>query len=64
MRVGLNIPYMARMDHRFSAWLCSLMIAYDQLNNRFNSAGFRFLAASDSANQQLVRTAAMHWQSV
>ena len=57
MRVGFNVPYMARMDHRFSAWLCSLMIAYDQLNNRFNSAGFRFLAASDNANQQLVRTA-------
>jgi hypothetical protein len=57
MRVGFNIPYMARMDHRFSAWLCSLMIAYDQLNERFRAAGFRFLAASDNANQQLVKTA-------
>jgi Glycosyl hydrolases family 39 len=57
MRVGFNIPYMARMDHRFSAWLCSLMIAYDQLNERFRAAGFRFLSASDNANQQLVRTA-------
>jgi hypothetical protein len=57
MRVGFNIPYMARMDHQFSAWLCSLMIAYDQLNDRFRAAGFRFLAASDNANQQLVQTA-------
>jgi hypothetical protein len=57
MRVGFNIPYIARMDHRFSAWLCSLMIAYDQLNERFRAAGFRFLAASDNANQQLVQTA-------
>jgi Glycosyl hydrolases family 39 len=57
MRVGFNIPYMARMDHRFSAWLCSLMIAYDRLNDRFRDAGFHFLAASDNANQQLVQTA-------
>jgi hypothetical protein len=56
MRVGFDIPYRARMDHRFAAWLCSLMIAYDQLTDRFRDAGFRFMAASDNANQQLVRT--------
>ena len=57
MRVGFDIPYMARMDQHFSAWLCSLMIAYDQLNRRFRDAGFRFMAASDNANQQLVQAA-------
>ena len=57
MRVGFDIPYMARMDRHFAAWLCSLMIAYDQLNDRFRGSGFRFMAASDNANQQLVRAA-------
>jgi hypothetical protein len=56
MRVGFNIPYQARMDERFAAWLCALMIAYDGLSSRFDKAGFRFHAASDNANQQLVRT--------
>jgi Glycosyl hydrolases family 39 len=56
MRVGFDIPYMARMDQRFAAWLCSLMIAYDQLNERFRETGFRFMAASDNANQQLIQT--------
>jgi Glycosyl hydrolases family 39 len=57
MRVGFNIPYFARMDRHFAAWLCCLMIAYDQLNDRFRRVGFRFMAASDNANQQLVRAA-------
>jgi hypothetical protein len=56
MRVGFNIPYQARMDERFAAWLAALMIAYDGLSTRFANAGFRFHAASDNANQQLVRT--------
>jgi hypothetical protein len=57
MRVGFNIPFEARMDERFAAWLCSLSIACSQLNTRYAEAGFRFLAASDNANQQLVQTA-------
>jgi hypothetical protein len=32
MRVGFNIPYQARLDERFAAWLCALMIAYDGLS--------------------------------
>jgi hypothetical protein len=56
MRVGFNIPYAARMDERFAAWLAALMIAYDGLSARYAKAGFRFHAASDNANQQLVRT--------
>jgi hypothetical protein len=57
MRVGFNIPYQARMDERFAAWMCAVMIAYDGLSSRFRRDGLRFVAASDSANQQLVRTA-------
>jgi Glycosyl hydrolases family 39 len=56
MRVGFNIPYAARMDERFAAWLAALMIAYDGLSARYAKAGFRLHAASDNANQQLVRT--------
>lgn len=55
MRVGFDIPFEARMDERFSAWLCSLAIAYDALNAVYAGDGFRFVAASDNANQQLVR---------
>jgi len=57
MRVGFNVPYQSRMDERFAAWMCALMIAYDGLSSRFRTDGLRFLAASDNANQQLVRTA-------
>jgi hypothetical protein len=56
MRVGFNIPYQARMDERFAAWMYALMIAYDGLSARYGKAGLRFLAASDNANQQLVQT--------
>jgi hypothetical protein len=56
MRVGFNIPYAARMDERFAAWLAALMIAYDGLSARHAKTGFRFHAASDNANQQLIRT--------
>src|SRR5689334_2694203 len=55
-RVGFDVPYRARMDTHFAAWLSALMIAYDTLSWRFNEVGFRFLAASDNANQQLVET--------
>ena len=55
MRVGFEVPYAARMDERFAAWLCSLMIAYDAMSSHFSDVGFRFSAASDNANQQLVR---------
>jgi hypothetical protein len=33
------------------------MIAYDALSSRFSEPGFRFLAASDNANQHLIRAA-------
>ena len=56
MRVGFNVPFQARMDERFAAWMCTLMIAYNGLSSRFRAHGLRFVAASDNANQQLVQT--------
>jgi glycosyl hydrolase family 39 (putative alpha-L-iduronidase) len=55
MKVGFDIPFEPRMNERFPAWLSAVMIAYDALSSRFSAPGFRFLAASDNANQHLVR---------
>jgi hypothetical protein len=56
MKVGFDIPFEPRMNERFPAWLGGVMIAYNALSSRFSGSGFRFLAASDNANQHLVRT--------
>lgn len=55
MKVGFDIPYEPRMTEQFSAWLASLFIAYDDLTVRFRDTGFRFHAAADDANLQLVQ---------
>jgi hypothetical protein len=55
MKVGFDIPFEPRMNEQFPAWLSGVMIAYDALSARFSESGFRFLAASDNANQHLVR---------
>jgi hypothetical protein len=55
MKVGFDIPFEPRMNERFPAWLSGVMIAYDALSARFRESGFRFLAASDNANQHLIR---------
>lgn len=54
-KVGFNTPYEPRMDERAPAWLSAVTIAYDMLNARYRDAGFRFLAAADNANLQLVQ---------
>jgi hypothetical protein len=56
MRVGFDIPYTPRNDEHFPAWLAAVAIAYDHLGVTFADAGFRFVAASDNGNQQLVRS--------
>ena len=55
MKVGFDIPFEPRMNERFPAWLSGVMIAYDALSVRFSESGLRFLAASDNANQHLIR---------
>ncbi|MFL5253952.1 MAG: GH39 family glycosyl hydrolase [Rhodopila sp.] len=55
MKVAFNTPYEPRMTEQFASWLMAQTIAYDQLSVEFSNAGFRFRAASDNANQQLIR---------
>jgi hypothetical protein len=55
MKVGFDIPFEPRMDERFPAWLSAVMIAYGALSSRYSESGVRFLAASDNANQHLIR---------
>jgi Glycosyl hydrolases family 39 len=55
MKVGFDIPFEARMDEKFPAWLSGVMIAYDALSAQFRATGCRFLAASDNANQHLIQ---------
>ena len=55
MMVMFNIPYLPRMEQNFAAWLSGLTIAYDALSSQYSANGFRFFAASDNANQQLIK---------
>jgi hypothetical protein len=55
MKVGFDIPFEPRMNERFPAWLSGVVIGYDALSSRFSAADLRFLAASDNANQHLIR---------
>jgi hypothetical protein len=55
MKVGFDIPFEPRMNERFPAWLRGVMIGYDARSSRFSESGLRFLAASDNANQHLIR---------
>jgi hypothetical protein len=42
------------MEQNFAAWLTGLTIAYDALSSEYSPNAFRFFAASDNANQQLI----------
>lgn len=55
MKVGFDAPYRPRMTAQFPAWLSAQMIAHDALEAEYAADGFRFVAASDDANQQLIR---------
>jgi hypothetical protein len=57
MKVGFDRPYEPRMTERFPAWLAGVTVAYDGLSRTYAAQGMRFLAASDDANQQLIRGA-------
>ena len=54
MRAGFDTPYEPRMHEKFPAWLSGVAIAYDALSSQFSDDDYRFLAASDNANQQLI----------
>ncbi len=55
MKVGFDVPFEPRMTEEFPAWLAALFSGYQDLDARYAAAGFRFIAASDNANLQLVR---------
>ena len=55
MKVGFDTPYEPRMTQQFPSWLTALAVTHERLNGDYAAEGMRFIAASDDANQQLVR---------
>lgn len=53
-KVGFEVPYAPRLDHRNAAWLAAVASAHAGLTERYRGSGIRFLAAADNANLQLV----------
>jgi hypothetical protein len=56
MKVGFDQPFEPRMTERFPAWLAATLIMHEALNEKYAQQGLRFIAASDNANQQLIRS--------
>lgn len=54
-KVGFEVPYAPRLDHRNAAWLGATTVLSDILSSRYQSSGIRFVAAADNANLQLVQ---------
>jgi hypothetical protein len=55
-KVGFEVPYAPRVDERGAAWLAAVTVIHDQLGERYRAGNFRFAAAADNANLQLVRS--------
>ncbi|MDQ2803674.1 MAG: hypothetical protein M3Y41_13715 [Pseudomonadota bacterium] len=55
MKVAFDQPYEPRMTEQFPAWMAGVTAACDTLDTKYAAHGMRFVAASDNANQQLVR---------
>jgi hypothetical protein len=55
-KVGFEVPYAPRVDERGAAWLAAVTVIHDQLGERYRGGNFRFAAAADNANLQLVRS--------
>ena len=54
-KVGFEVPYAPRLDHRAAAWLSATAVIHASLNEANRECGVRFMAAADNANLQLVR---------
>jgi hypothetical protein len=54
-KVGFEVPYPPRVDHRNAAWLAAVVGVHATLNERYRPSGLRFLAAADNANLHLVQ---------
>ena len=56
MKVGFDVPFEPRMTERFPAWLAASLIVHENLSEKYAAQGMQFIAASDNANQHLIRT--------
>ena len=52
-KVGFEVPYAPRVDHRNAAWLAAVLALHAGLGDRY--PGVRFVAAADNADLQLVQ---------
>jgi hypothetical protein len=52
-KVGFEVPYAPRDDHRNAAWLAAVLALHAGLGDRY--PGVRFVAAADNADLQLVQ---------
>jgi hypothetical protein len=55
MKVGFDRPFEPRLTERFPAWLAASLIVHEALSRKYAAQGIRFIAASDNANQHLIR---------
>ena len=53
-KVGFEVPFVPRMDERAASWLGAVSAVHIALERQHQTVGFRFLAAADNANLQLV----------
>jgi glycosyl hydrolase family 39 (putative alpha-L-iduronidase) len=56
MKVGFAQPFEPRLTERFPAWLAASLMVHETLSAKYAMQGMRFLAASDNANQHLIRS--------
>jgi hypothetical protein len=54
-KVGFEVPYPPRSDHRNAAWLGAVVALHGTLAETYRREGIRFLAAADNANLQLIQ---------
>jgi hypothetical protein len=54
-KVGFEVPYAPRLDHRNAAWLGAATGIHALLAERYRNAGLQFVAAADNADLQLVQ---------
>lgn len=53
-KVGFEVPYAPRLDHRAAAWLGATTVIHATLGAQYRANGIQFIAAADNANLQLV----------
>lgn len=55
MKVGFDTAFEPRMTEQFASWLVAQTVGYGELEETYIESGLRFRAASDNANQHLIR---------